>query len=270
MKILLRITLTALTFISLFNSSLLAQNESPITPEQIEPNFLGGLVGIGRNDQLGEMVPDCDTCNFTGGVKFGYTVGASYEMTLNDVFNIGALGLFSDYGFKAIYDDWEPVEGISAIDGSKIRHTLKLRHTGDFSLKVLSLVPYVKIKPAEWLFMRAGVSVGFPLSHKLEHRIELIDKSETLPGDYNVHYELLNDSLRSGVHELNSPIVELFPQIGLVIPLTSEWSLSPQLHYAIPLTNISDSGLDFKISTLRIMLELRYIVNSKSKIYMKK
>jgi hypothetical protein len=263
MNLLLKLLIFAIGAVILMPVNLKSQTlASPIAPERIiYYGQLGLVFGLGQNFQSGKYYVACDDCIFEDGVKFGYTIGLNYEYKLTDMLNIGIMGLFDDYGLRNSYVENERVQ-VRSTDGSYNETiTIPFRHTAESDFTMISFMPHIKFFPTKFLFINLGLNLGIQSSANIKHEKELLRTTAKLSNGAVVDVKIEGTDATSVVIEdnrfplLNMPQMSLVPMVGFHFDIKDRFYLRPFFMYRIPLTNFSDRGEDFMISTWRLMFE---------------
>ncbi len=265
MRLLLLIILVC---INLFNVELIAQRfANPIDPTGIEkPAYLGAIIGLGQNFQSGSMYVDCANCEFIDGNKFNFTLGIFYEKTIFTGFLAGADALFSTGGLKSSFMENENIAVTDASSNFQENVVIPFRHTADLSLQDLSIIPYIKIEPFNFLYFKVGLSYNTNLSSNLTHTKELLKKEVTLSNGVVTKVQLANykgnvAKIQDGEYkELEKSYLAINPSIGFNIPFDKERKImfSPWITYYLPLSKMATNSQDFKINKWLIMLSLGF------------
>lgn len=259
----MRLLLFSLLAILILTSDIYAQKESPIDLEikKYERSELGFMLGFGQNFQSGTYYVDCDNCEFSNGLKFGYSLGLYYEYYLSQSVTIGLMGLFEDNTISSSYIE---IEAVTPSNASNTTIPVSFRHESDFSLQNITIAPYIKWHPANFFFLRLGFGGSFPIYSNLTHDKILLDRFITLQNGEIVEVKLTDfegntAELQNGkVQGLTSFQFGLLPAIGLDLPLSNKSTLATSFQYYIPFSNIYSGSDDFRINSWRIMFEFSY------------
>ena len=254
-----------------FASVAYAQNlSSPISAFKVSnPNCFGAYIGFGQNLQSGDLFVDCPTAVFSGGTKFGFTVGALFEHFASEKFSFGAAIEYNSLGINASFGEIEPVELSYLQNGETINETANIQFENEVNTSIheFAVIPYVKYSPVKFLFLRAGLSVGALLSTNLTHTKTVEQSTVRLSnGEIAAIKVTGNGELQnSEITELNTLQMHFVPAVGFNLPLSERVEFSPVFEYGIPFTGISSWGDNFKISYWRLLLELRIKFSSGEK-----
>ncbi|MCL2039061.1 MAG: hypothetical protein FWG85_01365 [Bacteroidetes bacterium] len=255
---------------------------SPIGPGKKEKeNYLGIVLGFGQNIQNGTSLVNCEHCQFTDGLGFGYTFGLVYErqialtedntfwanMYYGAMFNLSNANVSSSYreltnhNFEE-YDIWFPV---------------LYRQTNEISLMSVGVMPYISYTPMKYLFGRLGFNINYFFRNNTRHTTELLDRRTTLPNGevVNIYVPAANNPNRrlysmllqdSEIADINKLQLGITPSLGSNIYFSNNFIFSPSFSYYIPFSKlVQDSGLS--ISTWRLNLEFKYNMVSTERIY---
>ena len=255
--------------IALSNSSNLLKAQtiaSPLDPGKLATyRAIGFVIGLGNNMQSGKFETACP-CFFSDGTKFGYSLGIVFDQSLFADFYWGIEGLYDYKGIKSSYLEKESFPVTSTETGKKENVNVLFRHIGEADFSAIIAMPFLKWYPVSWFFFKFGVSGSFIVSSKVKHTKELQQTTALLSTGEIVKIEFENTKSKSIVveegdfPEVNSPVFSLDPMIGFDFKLDKRLTASPVFMYSLPLNNISEKGIDFKISTFRFYLELKYII----------
>ena len=247
--------------------TLFAQS-SPIQPEQ-EPqrHYLGMILGLGQNIQLGDAYVDCPSAIFTGGTKFGYSLGLLYEYTLSEKFTVGVSATYNSHGIDATFTETEPCSIDYVVNGVPQTTVANISFKNDLAVDLgnIAIAPYIKWNPWKFMFLRVGVAVGTNVSTSLIHTKTVAQRTVRLPNGeiWTVKVDGEPTLQDSEVLEAVSPQIYIQPALGFNIPFSEKLIFSPIFEYGIPLENVSDWGDNFKVSTWRINFELRLQIAKK-------
>lgn len=263
MNLLLK-TLMIVIVVSLSSSTqAISQIEaSPIQPERLyNYHQLGLVIGLGQNFQSGKYYVECDDCIFEDGVKFGYTIGLNYEFNIDDMFNVGIMGLFDDFGLKNSFVENERLN-VSSEDGTYNEIiTVPFRHTAESKFTAISIMPHLKFHPAKFVFFDLGFSLGFPLSSNIKHEKELTQTTARLSNGAIVDISIDGTQETKVVlednefPEVNQPQFSIVPMLGFNYVIKNKVFLRPFFMYRLPISNYSERGEDFMVNSWRIMFE---------------
>lgn len=256
--------LTVLVFVFFAASKLFSQpSPSPIFPVLANQTRqdIGMFVGLGQNYQSGEMYVNCLDCVFKGGTGFGFTFGALYEYQFYGNFEIGAALVYRYLGFSAGFEEITTRNNLYS-DYGLINETvnIKFKHTAEVDIHNISISPYIKWTPFEFMFLRTGLAIGTNFSTNIKHTEELSQKTARLSNGEIV--AIKNTSTNqyvqdSEIPDLNSPQLYIQPSIGFNIPFSREIVFSPIIEFGLPLSEFSNYGDGLKSNYWRLLLELR-------------
>lgn len=275
MQILKKIKLTFFLVLLITTPNLLSQDlATPLDPEKMRSQKeIGLLFGFGQNFMGGNFRTECDCPEFMNGVKFGYSIGALYEMDLLPKYMLGTALIFSNKDVFSEYQIIEDVQLQSVITGKLETASIKFKHKANADFSYLTLMPYFKWNIADFIFLKLCFSGSFVLNNHIKHEKELIQKSARLSSGEVVTIRLDSENGTSTVVEdgefplTNSFQLSIDPMIGLNIPVEENLFISPVFHYSLPLSNISEKGENFKISSWRILIEIRLALNLRMKLF---
>ncbi len=263
MAILMRYTFWGLFLLS--SMALYSQRYSdPLTavPAYENRQDLGVFVGLGQNWQSGDMFAQCEDCVFSGGTGFGFTLGALYEYYLWENFAFGVASTYRYLGFTAEFREIITKDHLYT-DNGLIRETVNLRfkHTADVDIHNVSIAPYIKWTPWEFIFIRAGLGIGANISTNIKHTEELDQKTARLSNGEIVFIK--NNSSKQYVQDTEIPDLKslqiyFLPSIGFNIPFSEDVTFSPVFEYGLSLTEVSTFGNGLKINNWGVLLELRF------------
>jgi hypothetical protein len=273
MQILKKSNLTFFLVLIITTTKLLSQDfATPLDPEKMRnQKEIGLLFGLGQNFMSGNFRTECDCPEFINGTKFGYTIGALYEMDFTPRFMWGAALIYTNRDIYSEYQIIEDVQLQSIITGKPESAPIKFKQKANADFSYLTLMPYIKWNLAEFMFIKLGFSGSFVLNNKIKHEKELIQKTARLSSGEIVSIKLDSENGISTIIEegdfpqTNSFQISLDPMLGFNIALEENLFLSPVLQYSLPLSNISERGENFKIGAWRFLLELRLAFNLRMK-----
>lgn len=227
------------------------------------PHFIGVYFGFGQNYQTGKILPLCPECEFENGNKFGFTAGLFYEYGLTEHFFIGSALEYNYLGINAYFREIEKVRLEIPVDGNTLLEEVNLtfQHEANLDIHNLSVIPYVKYQPFEFLFFKLGVGLGMNISNNFVHQKNIAQKTVKLSNGETalVNLNKNNIILESGDLRDATPFqIYLSPEIGFNIPFSKDVIFSPAFSYSKALMNISTTGADPQIHYWRVLLELKY------------
>jgi hypothetical protein len=225
---------------------------------------VGGFVGIGGVMQTGTITTDCQ-CDFNGGGGTQFAVGAVVErLTRSQLIWGVALG----YDRRGLTGQFTEIEGVlqRSPSGREFTVPMTFLNEADMALDVVTVAPYLKMKPFGPVFVRAGASLGYVVSSTLVHRKTLTTSDVVFPNGEVATAELVGVDGTSVVLQ-NGPVSDLQPlQLGLFggvgvdVSLSKKLTMTPMLQYFQPLTSISAQGTGFSARSFQFLLELRHIL----------
>lgn len=225
---------------------------------------LGGFAGLGGVMQGGTITTDCQ-CDFTGGGGTQFVVGGVFErLTRSQLIWGVAVG----YDRRGLTGQFTEIEGVAQKSPSGREFTVPMTflNEADLALDVVTVMPYLKLKPFGPVFVRAGASVGYVLSSSLVHRKTLTTSDVVFPNGEVASAELSGVDgpsvvLQDGpVKELQPLQLGIFGGVGVDVNLSKKVVLSPMLQYFQPITSISAQGTGFSVRSFQFLLELRHIL----------
>lgn len=258
-KTYLILSMCLFTNISIFSQKL----DTPLIPydKKITKDNFGFILGLGQNVQSGKYYVQCQQCEFLGGVGFNFTFGAYYEREIENSLYLGLLSSFSTMGIESKFTEREKLGFLSKITSIVDSVPIDFLHTSKASFSYLSFTPFIRWQATKALFLRVGPSISLVMSNNITHTQEPVNPVVTLstgevgkltPG--TGYSSTLEDGKFPNV---SSPQIGIWTDIGLNIPLSKKVTFCPVFNYNLPFTNVSSYGQNFKISTWRILLELR-------------
>jgi hypothetical protein len=225
---------------------------------------LGGFAGLGGVMQGGTITTDCQ-CDFNGGGGTQFVVGGVFErLTRSQLIWGVAVG----YDRRGLTGQFTEIEGVvqKSPSGRQFTVPMTFLNEADLALDVITVMPYLKLKPFGPVFVRAGASVGYVMSSSLVHRKTLTTTDVVFPNGEVASAELVGVDGQSVILQ-DGPVAELQPfQLGLFggvgvdISLSKKVTMSPMLQYFQPLTSISAQGTGFSVRSFQFLLELRHIL----------
>lgn len=253
---------------NLFYFEAFSQNlANPINPAKlVTPQYLGATIGFGQNYQSGSLFVDCANCEFIEGSKFNFTIGAYYEYQILDWGKLGIDALFSTGGLKSSYLENEDVEVVDLISNFRENAVIPFRHTSDLSLQDLSFIPYFKLEPFSFLYLKLGVSYNMNISSNLTHTKELLKREITLSNGVVTKVQLADykgtiATIQDGeFKELESSYFAFNPSLGFNIPFDKDKKVvfSPWITYSLPLSKMATNSSDLKINKWQLMFSLGF------------
>lgn len=272
-------------FVFSFSTSLFAQGASPLElGRRIVPDVVGVLVGPNFNYATGTFESGCP-CTFTGGFGIGPVVGVMYEKNLFSpspqwrlgTLNLGARLLYEQRNIAAAFLEYERTQVESRSQpGQFFQVPILFRHLAEGSFSMLTLTPYLSWSPftqtpgfLQNVYFQVGLQGGYVLSSRIRHTKFVGQSTVTLPNGELSSVQIAIDSVtvsdRKVVQDSTFPRVNQI-QLGLSIgagadiPLGREggrFRFTPLVQYVLPLTRISESGTNFTISSLQILLGVK-------------
>ena len=276
MNLLLKKIPIILILIIVLNNSAFSQKRhtkdaNPLMPGSVylEMDY-GFFLGLQGNSQSGKYFTQCD-CEFTNGYGSGFIAGALFERELFYGFKYGSALYISSKALKANFFEKEDVKVTSETSGKSEFIPINFENVSESFFLAFGVMPYLKFTPFRWMFARAGLSIDFPLSSKVTHTKELTQRTVLLGSGEIGIINLEDPRCESGKCKLEdrdfpdlvSPCLSITPAIGFNIPFSAEVNFSPLFQYFIPLSNISEHGEQFRISSWSIMLELRIALDDR-------
>ncbi len=264
MKLLFKILIAA-AFISLFITSAFSQKtfnrENPILPSEEKITEYGFYIGLGANNQSGIFKTEWCNCEFQNGTGFGLTLGGIYETEFVRRLRWGAAIEYDMRSFTSSYMEREGIEFTSQTTGIKETVPVLFRYKAKAGISYISLIPYLKYVPADFLFFRMGLGGSFVVGAGLTHTKDALDATVKLStGEIASVSQPNGNLLYSGKFPgVNTFQYSLEPAIGLTFPIGERLNFSPVFQYSVPLSNFTTSGDNVKISGWRILLEFRFV-----------
>ncbi|TAL67557.1 MAG: hypothetical protein EPN82_13975 [Bacteroidetes bacterium] len=241
------------------------KQDTPLLPTAQMHTEVGAFFGIGENIQSGIFKTDTCKCDFVDGRGFGFTIGGLYESELVRNLFWGSALAFDLKSFWSSFKEREPIDFIK--DSNKYQVPVWFRYKADASIWYMTLMPYLKYLPAKFMFLRLGLGASFVISSKLNFTKELLDRTGRISTGEIVNVRLDSSVSSDGIHatfingelpKVNSTQLSLEPAIGFTFPIGEKFRFSPLFQYSVPFANITESGEKVKLSSWRLLLELRY------------
>lgn len=248
-----------------------AKVADPLLPE-VAPlqSDLGLFIGLGGNYQSGKYLTQCD-CDFTNGRGFGITIGALYERELFKIIRYGTAVYYDNKALKSNYLEIEDIEVFNSSGAFSEYIPIPFDNVSEATFHSLGIMPFIKLLPFNWAFLRVGFSADFIVSSNVTHTKELMKKTVLLSSG-EIGIITLDDprciagkcTLEDGdFPEVHSPYLTINSAIGLNIPFSAQVVLSPIFQFNIPFKEISRRGEDYKVNSWRIFLELRIALDDR-------
>lgn len=257
-----------------FGQSSRDTEDSPITALYGKDTLRFGVVfGFNNNFQNGSMGVACDCPLFSGGRGTSFTIGILGEDHFqNTKLRAGFELLFDNRSFSKSYVQNESVSLKLQSSGREEQTSIQFRSTADFSMNMVTFLPYFKWQPVRFWWLRAAPSIGIVLSSNILHTKELTQTEVTLSDGTPVSLRI--DSLRVNGNnqriENNRVIIEdgSYPNLngfqvavalatGFDIRMSRKTTISPMVQYLFPFTTVADLKSPFSISTFQILIEIR-------------
>lgn len=264
---------------------LLAQGASPLElGRRIVPDVIGILIGPNFNYASGTFDTGCP-CTFTGGFGVGPTLGVMYEKNLFSpspqwrfgALNLGVRALYEERNISAAFLEYERVSVESVTQrGQFFNVPILFRNLGEGSFSMFTLTPYLSWSPftqtpgfLQNVYFQAGVQAGFVVSSRIRHTKIVENPNVKLPNGEPTVVAIQIDSTtfrdRKVVEDgpfpkVNQVQIGINVGVGADIPLGKEggrFRLSPLVQYIFPLTNMSESGNNFRIGSLQVLLGVK-------------
>jgi hypothetical protein len=258
----------ALAFIALFITSAYSQKtfkrENPILPSEERKTEIGFFIGLGGNNQSGIFRTQGCQCDFINGTGFGLTIGGLYETEIIPRLRWGGALEYDLRSFTSSFREREPDTLRSQTTGAIEIVPVWFRYQVKSAISYLSIIPYLKYVPADFLFFRIGLSGSFVIGAGITQTKAALDETVPLSTGEIAKVTLPNGGL---IYNGKFPSVNTFqyslePAIGLTFPFGKKLNFSPVFQYSIPLNNFTSSGDNVKISAWRILLEFRFVLKS--------
>jgi len=236
------------------------QIESPISPYQVIVHDweVGVFLGLGANFNSGEYAAECPDCIFDDVSKFGFTAGIKTDYQLSKAIYIGASLGYEDLSVKGAFRRIESVP-LDRVDGTKIYVPIEFRHSSEFQIGTITLMPNITYRIDRFLDFRLGFFTDFAIINNFKHSKELLTKSVILPDGEKVSVEIPQQKDRTielenrTIPNFNNPIFGIYPQINFNIELSGTTDMNLGFIYKFPLNNLT-SGQGFKINSWRIII----------------
>lgn len=240
-------------------------DSNPIAPgERKEPSRIGILFGLGQNYQSGTGYVACDSCEFSDGVKFGYTLGLTYEDDIIKEQLFYGVNLLYDY--MGVRSTFQEVSAITYKDENSNRiYSIpgKIEHAAEYDFSYISAMPYISWSPFYPMFLKLGVPIGINLTSNVKHTGTLLDKKATLPtGEVvNLYFNETKSDLieyeNAEIKDKTSLVLGLAPALGFDFKTSKTTFLSIYYMHRFSLNPASDFGEDFTLNYWRIMFEFK-------------
>lgn len=269
-------TLITLFLLFFFNIFLITkahsqQIESPISPYQniIHDWEIGFFLGLGANLNSGEYAAECPDCIFDDVSKFGYTAGIKTDYQLSRTIYVGASLGYEDLSVKGAFRRIESVP-LDRVDGTKIYVPIEFRHSSEFQIGAITLMPNITYRIDRFLDFRLGFFTDFAIINNFKHSKELLTNSVILPDGEKVSVEIPQQKDKTvelenrTIPDFSNPIFGIFPQVNFNIELSGTTDMNLGFIYKLPLNNIASSQ-DFKINSWRIIIGFSFDIYDDAK-----
>jgi hypothetical protein len=264
-----------LTTVIIFCFNLLicnAQREAtPLTPEESQiQREVGLILGFGQNIEKGSFNTNCP-CKFEKGLKFGFTIGGLYEQEIFEWLRWGGALIYDLKSITASYMEIEEVDALSEITQRTEKVSVSVENQADLGISYLTLIPYFKFLPFDFLYFKIGPGLSYVLSSSVKHTQTALQKTVLLssgelgtvtfgPGGS------LTKTIEDGAYpDVNQLQLSIEPILGLTFPLSKNIYFGGSIQYSIPLTDFSQKDSGFRINSWRILLELRIALTTRTK-----
>lgn len=256
-------------FFASFAYSQQASLSSPIDPSKYPiQQEIGFMIGPGVDFQSGSFYSSCP-CEFEGGSGFGFTFGPNYERDVFAATKFGAALLFDFSAISASYVEIEDIEARSQTSDYSEVIPISIENTADATFFSVGLMPYLKWEPVNFFFVRGGLRVSYLATSNLKHTQTLLQNTVVLSNKEIGVVKLLDETGNPApdnelvIEDVDFPDINplqmsLVPAVGFNARLSERLFLSPSVSYSFPLTNLSEQGENFKTSSIRFFLEMRY------------
>lgn len=225
---------------------------------------LGGDVGFGPTWQSGQYFAGCG--QFTVGAGLNPLIALSVDRPLTkNLFIEGMIG-YQGRSITSTYTSKDTVALMTSTSG--IRYVdVDFENKGTGSFSYVFFLPSIKYYIFKGLFVGLGANAGLLLSKSTQYTKTILSKSVEIPevGLAEVSY---------AEQESSDPYSRVFPAetrddasglaldgvayIGAEFNLSGKWRLLPRVLYTLPLTEVLPSPENLKLSTLQIMVGVRY------------
>ncbi|MCX7879393.1 MAG: hypothetical protein N2517_01900 [Ignavibacteria bacterium] len=228
-------------------------------PKQTE---LGITFGFGTNWQTGEFIASCECPNFRKGIGNITSFGIIFQRDLNRYFQIGGTLQTTLLNNTASYKQRELLSFTSQTGEKFSNVPVLFRQKLEINFNFLIFSPFINFAPLEFLHFRLGPAVSIPLTTKLVHSKELLQKTVRLENGELVELSLENSN-QAVIENGKVPLQENF-LIGLIYSIVGNFHIyqnffgGVNLSFYHPLTNYTNRGIDYKLNSWTISLELRY------------
>lgn len=241
-----------------------------ITPikrgDRIIPKEMGLLFGVGPALQGGSFFSSCP-CEFFDGRGARYALGAFYEAEIIRDLRLGISGLLYFQNLKASYLEKETVDVFSEENVRVSSANISVEHVGKVDLFSIGAAPFIKWYLSDYFFLKTAFSVSYIAGADLEHTQQFMQRTVKLSDN---KIGIIKDAYGNPVSSepiilektsypnINALQMSIQPMFGFDVPLSQAFSISPMVQYSLPLTTISKTGENFKISSWMFILELRH------------
>jgi hypothetical protein len=255
-------------FIISFNIFSQPLSETDQSAKRVSKKEFGIFAGLGGNIQSGLLTTSCDVCNFENGRKVGFTIGVLYEHEINRSFQFGGLLGYDSRSIDATFRENELLDATSTVTNRTEKVPILFRNSATLDFNNIMFVPYIKWNPAKFLFFRLGLDLSLNVSANLKRTKELLQNTARLSNGeiVNVRFTETKENIitqEDGEYSnANKLLFGIAPMIGGNIKLSKKTTLSPIFSYFYPLNAYSKSVTNFNISSMRVILELRFLLNN--------
>lgn len=245
---------TSLLSISISIHLFAVQTVSGSTPEEdvLRPVRLwpraGVLGGISINFHLGDLTTSCN-CVFENGKGSGPLVGISYEHPIDARLSIVGALVYQDFSA----DFSKPESRLEATKSGEFVNVL-FERTASITLAAVSVHALARWKTGvTGLHFSAGPTIGGTVSTHIGESQKLLT-----PGFvYTASNTDLSTFFNGDIPNRNSLRVALLASVGYDLPLGSNFFLTPEAGYQLPLTNISSTDDNWRASAFHLAVSLR-------------
>lgn len=242
---------------------------TPLMPAKNKtPGYSGIFIGAGQNFQSGKYFVDCKECEFENGVASGFLIGIFYDRKALSWLKYGISGAYNLSGIENSFVEFEKIHLQSDNSGIDEDIWLQFRHKSEVKINMLTAMPYIKLEPFDFFFFKTGFSLSYIFNSNIKHEKELMQNEVTLSNGATIIVSIpdFEDSNKktiqdSEIRELNSLQYAISLSSGVIINFSPTTFFSPYFQYNLPLTNISESGDDYKINQWRIIFELGFKIH---------
>lgn len=253
-----------LPLITLFSQSL-EEQPSPLGPgKSRKQTELGIFFGLGPDWQNGELFASCDCPSFKNGSGIAFSSGLLFQKDFTSFLQWGGIVGFSFVNTTSSYQERELLVFESQTGEKFYNIPVLFRQKAEISFSNFDFMPFLNLYLWEISFIRLGLKATLPFSTHIRHTKELLEKSVRLENGETISITIGNGDVANleegNLEQVNSVLFSFVPAVGLNLHLTGNLFLGFAFSYQLPLNNYAERGMNYKLHSWLLSLELKYAI----------